>query len=292
MTVYASTTFAPDGSPATQVARELVDHGVRRIELGSNHAAEDGLESAFRTLGGEYLVHNYFPPPRDSFVVNVASDDEPLRRRSLTHATDGLEFAARVGAPLYTFHPGFLGDPVAASRRPGRYDFQFGCDPPTAYDAAFARFLDAARVLVARAETLGVHVAVETEGSVRKGDRLLLQRPEEFDALFAAVPSTALGVNLNLGHLNLAANAYAFDRHTFIDRVAARVLAFELSDNDGTEDEHRPPVPGAWYWDIVTDGRFAAVPVIVECRDTPVETIVASVAVLEAARPSPERRKA
>lgn len=294
MTAYASTTFASSGSRVTDVVHFLLERGVRRIELGSIHAHEEGVEDSLRGLGAAYLVHNYFPPPPEPFVVNLASADRAIRARSLEHALASVAFTARLGAGAYTFHPGFLGDPTSASGWSGSYDFVFGPEAPAVagYRAAFDRFVDAARQIAVRAETLGVRVAVESEGSVARRNRLLLQRPEEFDALFEAVPSAALGVNVNLGHLNLAARAFGFDRMAFIERVAHRIVAFELSHNGGLEDEHRPPVPDTWYWAVVRDPRFAACPVIVECRGTPVDVVVQAVSAVEAAQPTATGRPA
>jgi sugar phosphate isomerase/epimerase len=196
-----------------------------------------------------------------------------------------ITVAAKLGARLYTVHPGFLGDPTSASGSPTNYDFVFGVDEARAenYEKAFERFVAGARILADHARSLGVRVAVESEGSVSKRRHLLLQAPEEFARFFAALPDPVVGINLNIGHLNLAANAFGFDRFSFIDRIAHRVMAIEISHNEGAEDEHRPPVAGAWYWPIVGDPRFARVPIILECRDTPIEVVCESVSRLKAA---------
>lgn len=284
MPIFASTTFAPLGSRVTDVLGLMLEHGLHRIELGSTHCYEDGLLERLRRTGVEYLLHNYFPPPVQPFVLNLASLDDAIRQRSVEHALASITFASRLDARLYTVHPGFLADPVSASRSKTNYDFLFGVGEPGAgdYERAFEKFVASVQVLAEHARAMGVQVAIESEGSVSKRQHLLFQAPEEFERFFGALPDPVVGINLNIGHLNLAANAFGFDRLGLIDRIAHRVMAIEISHNEGAEDEHRPLVAGAWYWSIVRDPRFARVPIILECRDSTIEAICESVGNLEA----------
>jgi sugar phosphate isomerase/epimerase len=277
VTTYVSTTYAPDGFPVTQVVAELYGGGVHHIELGSTHVPEPGVAEALLEVGADYVVHNYFPPPDEPFVVNLASADEGLRRRSLDHARQSLVFAGRIGAGVYTVHPGFLGDPIGPGRSDGgTYDFQFDPQRPSAdlRHSAFRRCVDAIAALSRIAQEEGVRLAVESEGSATKWDRLLLQTPDEFEEFASAIPQAAAGINVNVGHLNLASKVFSFEPLTFLDQVAPRVVAFELSHNDGTRDQHLPPRPGHWYESILTDSRFAEIPMIIECRATPIEEVL------------------
>ena len=72
-----------------------------------------------------YLVHNYFPVPKKSFVVNIASLDKELRERSINHIISSIKFADKINASLYTFHPGFLSDPKPSIGSKINYDFIF-----------------------------------------------------------------------------------------------------------------------------------------------------------------------
>lgn len=274
--VFASTTFAEMGSRATDVIDVMVTHGITRIEIGSIHAYEPDLAPRLAAVPAEFLVHNYFPPPPDPFVVNLASLDDRIRDRSLRHALDSLAFCAGIGAPIYTVHPGFLSDPSethAPSLR--NYNFRFEAVPAGNGQAkeAFRRFLAAVRVLGTQAGDLGVQLAVETQGSMSNPHQLLLQTPEEFEEFLAETADLPVGINLNLAHLRLASGAFGFDLGPVLKRLAPRAIAVEVSHHDGTVDEHRPLVDGAWYWSILEDPAWLHIPVILECRDTPIEAI-------------------
>lgn len=302
MNVFASTTFAEVGSRATDVIELMVARGITRIEIGSIHAYEPDVAQKLAGVPAEFLVHNYFPPPPESFVVNLASLDDRIRDRSLRHALDGLAFCAAIGALIYTVHPGFRSDPAGPSASLSRnFDFRFQADPASGGRAkeAFKLFLEAVQVLGMRAGELGMKLAVETQGSMSNPHQLLLQTPDEFEEFLAETADLAVGLNLNLAHLSLASDAFGFDLAQALKWLAQRTTVIEVSHHDGAVDEHRPLVDGAWYWSVVSDPGFLRDPVVLECRDTPIEAIEQGVRKLEAVRsgaslklPSRETRNA
>jgi len=150
VTVYLSTTFAPTDTPITPVLERLREQGINAVELGSTHCPEPDLASKLIVLGMSYLVHNYFPPPLERFVANIASSDPDIRKRSLDHGKMSMSFCAEIGAHLYTFHPGFVTDPQGESRGGQNYDFRFTAQPMTSstYRESFDRFLEGTGILV------------------------------------------------------------------------------------------------------------------------------------------------
>lgn len=275
---FVSTTFAPDGSGVADVLASCKRHDIRNVELGSNHAYTPQPAQVLRLFDMCYLVHNYFPIPSESFVLNVASPDDTIRRRSVTHVKRAIDFCAATGAMLYTFHPGFLTDPAGASTDPTDYDFKFGTLQPggATYEEAFGLMVESIDEAVAHARTRGVTIAIETEGSVKKADHLLMQRPAEFLRLLARYSPSDLRVSLNIGHLRLAANAFGFSIDVFINQIEPWIVAMELSHNGGMHDEHKPLQAGEWYWPIITAQRFSTAFKILEFRNTPVEHVVAN----------------
>ena len=118
-----------------------------------------------------------------------------------------------------------------------------------------------------------VNIAIETEGSYRKKNFLLLQRPEEYKKLFKFFTPNDLGINLNIGHLNLASKAFNFSKEKFVKMLKPYIVAFELSHNNGFEDQHLPLQKGKWYWNIINDPYFAKAYKILEFRNTNIKKI-------------------
>ena len=90
-----------------------------------------------------------------------------------------------------------------------------------------------------------------------------------------------IGINLNIGHLNLAANAFKFKRGDFVDLIQDYILAMELSHNDGIEDQHLLLQSDGWYWDLIHDTRFEGAYKILEFRNTPISEIVKNIQMIQ-----------
>ena len=108
---YISTTVFPDLTPVGEALRKLNEKGVKNIELGSIHPFEENVEEILARYENNYLVHNYFPAPQKSLIVNIIALDEEIREQSLAHVKDRIIFSKEIKAELYTFHPGYLTQP-------------------------------------------------------------------------------------------------------------------------------------------------------------------------------------
>jgi sugar phosphate isomerase/epimerase len=165
---------------------------------------------------------------------------------------------------VYSVHGGFVTDPI------GFDGTSFVFPEPDSADAATRaqeRFAEALRPAVARAEQLHVRLLVENNVcSERHVGKLLLQRAEEFAALFEALPSPALGALIDFGHLNVSARVLSFDRLEMISALAPHVGGFHVHDNDGLADSHRPIRAGGWVTEVLGRAEFAGLPAAVEAR--------------------------
>ena len=68
--------------------QKLIDVGIRNIELSGGAEYDEALESIVGELQKvynlNYIVHNYFPSPQESFILNIASADENMRKQSVS----------------------------------------------------------------------------------------------------------------------------------------------------------------------------------------------------------------
>jgi len=276
--IYISTTFAADQTQISKVLKLCRQNELTSLELGSNHCYEENFENIVRQYDFSYLVHNYFPIPQESFVINIASLDDQIHQRSIDHILKAIDYCHDIGAKLYTFHPGFLTDPIGSNRDDSNYDFQFHDNhlDQANQERAFERMLEGIAQAVKRAKSKNVLVAIETEGSFTKPEHLLMQRPLEFRKLFHHFSREEIGINLNIGHLQLAAKAFDFRKEELVDLIAPYIVAMELSHNDGVNDDHLPLMAGEWYWELITDKRVVNAYKILEFRNTNIEKVLAT----------------
>jgi sugar phosphate isomerase/epimerase len=288
MQIFASTTFlGTERTRVTEVVRAMRDTSLDGIELGSTHVYEDEASLlAIRDLWpGRLVTHNFFPPkPDENFVLNLASADPGARAESVAHCRYCIDIAAKLGAELYTVHPGFMAVPLEAATKKGvsHYDFTFS-HSRIPHEAAFTASLESLAALHDHAGEVGVTLAIETEGSVTKQGILLMETPQEYERLFAVLPKMKL--NFNLAHTSLSAKVHGFDVGDFITRYGRHFAAVELSHNDGYSDQHAALVPGSYVLDWAP--KLPAVPWILEFRNATIADLEHSAALIRASNGSP-----
>ena len=237
--IFVSTTFAEDDSKISDVLAKCKKENISNVELGSNHIYEKNFKKIIQKYNFRFLVHNYFPIPKKSFVVNIASLNKKIRTISIQHVKKAINFCKVTNSKLYTMHPGFLADPINAGRAKSNYDFIWDNNNLNGnYNLAFNNMLSSLKKIVHFAKNKKVRVAIETEGSFKKKNLLLMQKPNEYKELFKYFKPNDLGINLNIGHLNLASRAFKFSKFEFVKKLKQYILAIELSHNNGIEDQH------------------------------------------------------
>ena len=272
--IFVSTTFAKDDSKISDVLAACKKENISNVELGSNHIYEKNFKKIIQQYNFRFLVHNYFPIPKKSFVVNIASLNKHVRTISIQHVKKAINFCQSTNSELYTIHPGFLVDPINASRTKNNYDFIWDNNNLNGnYNLAFNNMLSSLKKIVHFAKRKKIKVAIETEGSFKKKNLLLMQKPAEYKELFKYFKPNDLGVNLNIGHLNLASKAFKFSKFEFVKKLKQYILAIELSHNNGIEDQHLPLKRNEWYWKIINDPDFSKVYKILEFRNTSIKNI-------------------
>tara|TARA_B100001121_G_C18688425_1_gene621824 strand:+ start:534 stop:1385 length:852 start_codon:yes stop_codon:yes gene_type:complete len=272
--LFISTTFAKDNSKISDVLSICEKNGIKQIELGSNHSYDKNCLKNLKKLKFDYLVHNYFPIPKKNFVVNIASQNRFTREKSVKHAFKAIKFCKKINAKLYTIHPGFLEDPISPNKTKTNYDFIWKKKRENLnYPKSFELMINSLRRISAFAKKNKIKIAIETEGSIKKSKLLLMQKPVEYKNFFKYFKPSEVGVNLNIGHLNLSSKAFNFSRLKFFQLIKPYLLAIELSHNNGKEDQHLPIKKNTWYWKILKNYNLKKTYKILEFRNTKIKTI-------------------
>ncbi len=272
--LFISTTFAKDKSKISDVLSICKKNSMNNIELGSNHSYENNYLKLLKGLNFSYLIHNYFPIPKKSFVVNIASKNKSIRNKSLKHAFKAIKLCKKINAKLYTIHPGFLEDPISSNQSKTNYDFVWKKKKGNHnYLKSFNLMVNSLKKITKFAKKNQVKIAIETEGSIKKRNFLMMQEPEEYNKLFGYFKPGEIGINLNIGHLNLAAKAFKFSKFKFVELIKPYILALEISHNNGLEDQHLPIKKKGWYWKILKDCELKNTYKILEFRNTDIQKI-------------------
>ncbi len=260
--LFVSTACLPQTEPLAGRIAAYHEHGLHAIELGARVVLDQVELLNCMLPTGSYLIHNYFPPPADPFVLNLASADATIYQRSIELVERALALTVQLGAPFYSVHAGFITDPTAF----GTTSFVFPLpQKPEDAAAALQRFISAMHRLADTAQRHGVYLLIENNiCSHELVGKLLLQSSDEFLQFFQALPHPNLGVLLDTGHLNVSACTLGFDRLAFIEQIAPYIKAFHIHDNDGQADLHQPIQPDSWVLQVLKQPSLAMLPIIVE----------------------------
>ena len=227
--IFVSTSCLPGVEPITSRISLYLSHGLNAIELGIGvSVVKDSLSRRARTEC-EFLVHNYFPKPKESFVLNLASQNQRLLELSMSLCERAIDLAALLKSPFYSVHAGFRANLTPESLgKPLEYERIFP------YDVAYQTFVRSIRQLVAFGRSRGVGILVEPNVLPRfnlvqgRNELALICEGWEVVNLIGGVDDPGLGILLDTGHLNVTSHTLGFDRMAFVDQVAPYVRAFHL----------------------------------------------------------------
>jgi sugar phosphate isomerase/epimerase len=111
--IYISTSCVKNNKISDSV-KELAMNGFQNIELSGGTKYYENFENDLLELRDifslNYRCHNYFPPPKKPFVLNLASLNEETFQTSFIHLQKAVSLSNRLGADKFAFHAGFFID--------------------------------------------------------------------------------------------------------------------------------------------------------------------------------------
>ena len=285
--VYVSTNCFSDRTPAG-IRRAVAELTLTHVELSAVQADSSAAVELSRDLhrdGVCVLLHNYFPPPAEPFLLNLASCNGKTLRQSREHCARAIELSAELGSPFFAAHAGFgLELPPSLLGRPeAQREFcRMHADSGAALRAREI-FRESVADLVSYGSRCGVAFLIEnhvaSEGLGAEASTALLLGLSSDHILSWSAEIDGFGLLLDMGHLRCTARTMSFELENFCAAVGPIVRAFHLSDNDGRSDEHRPFDRFAWFLDFVA--TRPGVPATLEFDTSTPGEIVAARALLE-----------
>jgi sugar phosphate isomerase/epimerase len=248
---------------------ELAGLGFRNIELTGGTAWYPEITAELKALGARLdlslMVHNYFPPQSQEFVLNLAVTDPMRQRQMMEFVRQAVTLSRDLGNRVYGVHPGFRQD-VGVEQEANGF-FKAG-DPRLTSIDAFYGMLDELNDL-ACAE--GVMIAIENLAPRGREDHFsFLSSEADFEHFMAYVAGKEhLGMLVDFGHMGAAAALLEFDRIRALDRLFThprKILEIHLSENAGPRDAHGVTKRDSWqlaYLETQLD-RLGDIPVVFE----------------------------
>lgn len=230
-----------NASDVLESVKMLSIAGIKNIELSYWGRYSKGLLDSLVKIkdvnGLNFLTHNYFLPVKDEFVLNLASTDETIYRRSLNYAKEAIKASKRMGSDKYAVHAGFLVDMM-----PQDLGKKIGQRPVADPETAVGRFCGALSELKDAAERSSVKFYVEnnviSSANLKEFDGknpFLLSTFEDYRLLREKVEFNLL---LDIGHLKVSSNSLGLDFERQFRQLISASDYLHVSENNSVKDDH------------------------------------------------------
>lgn len=233
-----------------------VQYGLKNIELSACHfdgrdissfLLEAQQENSFR-----FLLHNYFPSPKEPFVLNLASNDPHVLDLSMEHCCRAIDLSALVGAPFYSVHTGFCYH--TSPEQLGKKIKKFDKFPK---ETGRKIFIESLQALAEYARPRQVLLAIENNVLPAfalidgKNEMLLGVTADDLLNIIETTSKDNVFVLVDVGHLKVAGHTLGFSPSDFIKDLSSKTIALHLSDNNGEADEHQSVHEQSWFWEPI-----------------------------------------
>lgn len=218
------------------------------LEFSSGIPFHEQMEKLFLEAPVRRFAHNYFPAPKDPFVLNLGSLNEANRVRSIEHCVRGMEMSHTVGAPFFSAHAGYCVDP-----KPSELGRKLEQVEQVDREANWKHFITSVSEVLNRTRHMPTGFLIENNVLApvnRYADGtnpLLCVDADEQLRLLADVPDPRLGLLFDTAHMKVSAGTLGFDLNAATHRVLPKARCVHHSDNEGSVDDNQQFGPGYWF---------------------------------------------
>ena len=234
------------GQPAEEVIATAKQNDFI-LEFSSGMPYRHDMEALFLAAPVKRFAHNYFPAPKEPFVLNLGSSDETIRRHSVLHCINGMGLSYAAGAPFFSAHAGFCIDP-----KPAELGQQLSRVDSFDRERHWSIFVRSVKEVIAGTSSLPTGFLLENNVLAKMNvyadgsNPLLCVEAEEMLRLLDELRDPRAGILLDTAHLKVSSVTLGFDLAEATKKVLPVSRCVHHSDNDGLQDNNKPF--GKEYW--------------------------------------------
>lgn len=222
---------------------KLYGYGFQNIEFSGGTRPYDDMEMEILDFKNKYalnyLCHNYFPPPQENFVLNLASLNKDIYEKSFNHVKKALELSARIGADKFAVHAGFLIDIPLNEIGHSVSNRQLFSE-----DKAKSQFFEAVKQLKLIADKHNIKLYIENNvvsaqnfKNFGNTNPFFICSQNDAEELKESVPGVP--ILIDLAHLKVSCKSLNLNFEEQADYFLNSTDYIHLSDNDGLSDSNK-----------------------------------------------------
>jgi sugar phosphate isomerase/epimerase len=245
--VFVSTSFKKNIN-AYIACKNFSRLGINSFELSGGKYSKNLVKNIYSLKNIFYFrVHNYFPPPKKSFVINLASNNKIILKKSINHVMKSIIFSKNMGCNIYTFHAGFRFDPA-----PKQLGSKVKFKKLQPRESALKIFKNSVIKILDFAKKKKIFLAIENNVVTKENIRdfnenpFLLTNPKEIKNFFTSIKGP-IGLLMDLGHFKVSSKTENFSLKSSLVSLRSFIRAYHVSDNDGLKDLNMPFNKKSWF---------------------------------------------
>lgn len=245
--IYFSTGAFRNLKPVKAI-KLLLANDIKNIELSSGKfdlSTRKRIEKLSKKEN--IIIHNFFPVPKKNFVLNLASNNPDIFKKSLNMIKKNIILSSLNKLKIYSFHAGFLIDPKIHEL--GK---QISTQKLQDRKKTIKLFVKRLKDLSKFAKKYNVEILIENNVITKKNlikfksNPLLMTTTSEILEIMKKTPNN-INLLLDVGHLKVSAITLKFDYIKAIKKLDKYIKGYHLSDNNGHEDSNKEINSNSWF---------------------------------------------
>lgn len=237
--VYISTGFFKKKKPLT-ILNYFKKNNISDIEFSGGCYLDTNDIKKFieKSNNINARIHNYFPPPKKSFVINLASQNSVILKKSLNQIKKSIILSKKINGKFFSFHAGFRIDPGV--KKIGK---KFNKVELFNKKKCEQTFLNSIKNLYNFAKKNNIKLLIENNVITKKNldqfkeNPLLLTNPKDIKNFFRKIPRD-IKLLLDIGHLQVSAKTEKFSLIKSIRDLRYLIGGYHLSNNNSINDQN------------------------------------------------------
>ena len=277
MRIYTSTGLNKKIS-TSKLIKKLSKNNIKNIELSSGLYEKNIFKKLKKVTNVNLLLHNYFPVPRNPFIINLASNDKKVFGQTLKHIKKAIIYTSNLNLKYFSFHAGFLVDPNVKD---------FGKTLPKQIvnnrKKTLELFIKRLNIISKYAKKKEVMLLIENNVITKKNlDRFnknpfLMTKLNDTKKIMTHTDEN-VRLLIDVAHLKVSSKTLNFDPIKYLSKTNKWIEAYHLSDNNGKADENKNLNSKSWFWKYLNkDAKYCTL----ELRDLRIKNIKSQIKLCE-----------
>ncbi len=245
--IFLSTTCFNEDS-LEEIIKISRNNGITDLEIsgGLEFIDEKKLVELFEeNIDINFRFHNYFPIPKNSFVINLAS--EKTAKNSIDNILKGIKFASQYGKKIFSFHAGLRFDPIVSSL--GKEQLKYKILNSDISYKILEMSID--KIIKEKLKDTTICIennVVEKKNFNQESNMYIFSDLTDSDFIKNLIKTYNIKVLLDVAHLKVSSKTLKFNPYKFIDEYYDSICIAHLSDNNSINDDGSILKKESWFW--------------------------------------------